>query len=142
MGILADIFVASPDAAQAYESAVQAGDPGQYERVEFGDATPLEFGQLWAIVEDAPFDAERFLLEDATPDGAGESWLYRFPQPFVQELAALDDASLAGVVDQWCELDELSGADPDDVLPVLTEIRQLATSALASDRGLYLWGSI
>ncbi len=142
MGILADVFVASPEDAEHYENALHAAQAQRFERVPFSGVTPPEFQQLWAMLDNADFDASRHVLEDLTAGGADESWLYRFPDGFVQGLAAIDDARLDDLVQSWCDLDELLDADPDKVLRGLAAIRQLSRSALASGRGLYLWGSI
>jgi len=150
MGIPADVFVATEaDALEYHEKNLTGEDlpTDRYLRVEYKGLTSLEFGMLWAILDDVSWDVDVHMLDDlagggaADDDDADESWLCRFPCPFVELLAALPDSDLDGVSSAWADCEEMAW-DVDDIRPALVEFRRLAKSALDTERGMFLWGSL
>src|SRR6516164_11483850 len=90
MAILTDIFVSSPADAQRYEALEPKRSGGPFELVQFKGLTSLEFGTLWAILNNEEFDFDKHALESLAPEG--ETWLFRFPAAYVQKLATLGPA--------------------------------------------------
>jgi hypothetical protein len=143
MGILADLFVASPHDAPEYEElhADKRALAGRFEVAQHGGFTDLEFRTLWAIVAGEKFDVGRHMLEDTSPSRNGAKWLFRFPEAFVDLLADIDATSLARAAVAWAKTDELQ-CDPGDVEHVVVNLHRLAASARRSGRSMYLWGSL
>lgn len=144
MGILADIFVATEDEALAYESSIDSDDIEKYERVEFKGLTGLEFGTLWAILENEEWDVDVHMLEDVSYGEDGETWLMMFPDELISLLCSVENNNFESVLDQWAITEELqmSGWEPAEVGTVLEDLIRLAKTAQSSKRGLYLWGSL
>jgi len=144
MSILCDLFVADPSDAQHYEERFDDDEwVGRFERRQFGGLTQLEFEILWAIVEGRPWDPQTYSLEwIGEPPEGGESWLLRFPPAFVASLTALKDPrEVAAIAAKWARTEELN-CSPADIAPVVEALMELATSAVASKRSLFLWGSL
>ena len=137
MAILTDIFVSSPADAQRYEALEPKRSGGPFELVQFKGLTSLEFGTLWAIINDEEFDFDKHALESLAPEE--NTWLFRFPPVFVQKLAALTPAAVKEVAAAWADTEELQW-DPSEAEEVIVELVRLAKLASSPSKGLYLWG--
>jgi len=147
MSILADIFVSTPEAANDYAASHLRGRPAhitKYQPVEYNGLTSLEFGTLWALIAGEEWDVKKHMLEEVSYGEGNESWLCRFQSPLVGLLAGLTDADIDRFAAAWAKTEELeiSGATGGDVRPIIIDLRRLAIAAQASNRGLYLWGSL
>ena len=145
MGILADIFVCDPADAPKYEARRRAGgiaDDPRYLRVEYKGVSGLEFGTLWALLENRFWDVRRHMLDDIAYGKSDETWLNQFPEGFVTLLAGMDQGSLAPMSSRWSQTDELHGTRPAELLPILADLNRLAIAAQDSGRQMYLWGSL
>jgi len=147
MGILADLFVASPPEAAAYEEMLlgnQAVAEERYDPTHFRGLTDLNFSILWALVLKEKWDLEKHSLVTIRLEEPGETWLFQFPPPFCEILAALSDEELRRVSEAWAATEELSldRWTIDDTIPVLEQLRELSKHALNSGESLYLWGSL
>jgi hypothetical protein len=145
VGILADIFICDPADAPEYEKRLRAGGmatDSRYQRVEYNGVTGLEFGTLWALLENRFWDVQRHMLDDLAYGKSDETWLNQFPEGFVSLLAAMDDEALKQIAARWSKTDELHGTNPSDLLPILVDLKRLALAAKATKRQLYLWGSL
>src|SRR5262245_37662175 len=97
MGILADIFIATPEAANDYEASLsreRASHIAKYQPVEYKGLTTLEFGTLWGLIAGEKWDVEKHLLEDISYGEGNESWLCRFPPALVALLAGIGKAMI------------------------------------------------
>lgn len=144
MGILADIFVTSPEHALKYEEFVREGNvlpPKLYERVEYTNFTDLEFGTLWAILKNEDWDVKHHMLEHIAFGEGNETWLFRFPDELVEILAAMDQSTLSRAAVAWRKTEELSYGD-EDLTPVIADLKRLAMLAKSTGKGMYLWGSL
>jgi hypothetical protein len=140
MGLLTDIFVATPEDALKYESLAPGElPPGRFEVVNFKGLTDLEFGTLWAILAGEAFDMDRHALEALTP--GGETWLFGFPSAFVERLAGLGAADTTSAAAAWAATEELQW-DPSETEEVLVELVRLARRSKSTSKGLYFWGSL
>jgi hypothetical protein len=143
MGILADIFVATPEVAASYDAMTLTPKFRKMpDRVEYGGLTGVELGKLWAILADKTWSVKTHMLETVTTYNGGEQWLLRFPTPFVELLAALPKNRVKQIATAWAETDELAGWGLSPVQKVLNDLVRLSKSASSSGRGLFLWGSL
>ena len=147
MGILADLFVATPPEAAVYEETLLRDNVAVEERynpAHFRGLTDLNFSILWAILLDEKWDLKRHSLTTIVLEEPGETWLFQFPQPFCEKLAALPDDDLRRLSQAWVATEELSldGWTLDDVVPVLERLRELSKRSLDSGEFLFLWGSV
>jgi len=144
MGILADLFIATLDEARAYEAA-QSNRPAliaKYQPAEYKQLTFLEFGTLWAILADEPWDLDKHGLETIYLQDEGESWLYRFPDGLVSLLAGLTDERLEQAVAAWAQTEELESWSAAELRPVVADLRRLARHSSQTGKGQFLWGSL
>lgn len=144
MGILSDIFVSTAEDALSYEAQLR-GDvepaPMRYEVAQYRRLTGLQFGTLWAILEQEQWNVDKHMLRHITHSEAGETWLEEFPTPLVSLLAGLNEQSIVSTAARWGATEEL-GWPPRDAIPVLEDLRRLSLMSLSSGKGMYLWGSI
>jgi hypothetical protein len=135
MGMLTDLYVASPSSARGYDKA----HGGSFEREELGGLTNLEFETLWAILSDEEWDAGRHALEEVA--STESSWTFQFPPEYSARLRALDDEALARVAARWAETEEISGS-AEDVLPVIQALVRLAHLVVPEKTALFVWTSL
>ena len=143
MGILAEIFVSTPEDAPGYESARLNGGASLnafVDRAEYKGLTGLEFGTLWAIISNQEWTISH-QLESIAMSSGGESWLDRFPNDLVSKLATMDNDGKTRAAKMWAATEELR-CSPTDLLPILADLHRLALKAQGSSRSLYLWGSL
>ena len=116
------------------------GDMSAFERVEYKSFTGLEFGTLWAIVEDAEWDVDRHML--ATIDtGSEETWLEEFPEQLVRALAAIDEKQVTKIANAWGKTEEISSPGAE-LEPIIRDLRRLAKLSRSSGKPMFLWGSL
>lgn len=147
MGILADLFVATPPEAAVYEETLLrdiAAAKEQYDPAHFRGLTDLNFSVLWAMLLQEEWDLKKHALTTIKLEEPGETWLFQFPQPFCEKLAELSDEEVRSVSEAWAASEELTldRWTVDDVLPVVERLRELSKRAINSDDALFLWGSL
>ena len=147
LGILADLFVATPPEAAIYEETLlrdYTAAEEQYAPVHFRGLTDLNFSILWAILLEEEWDLKRHALTTIKLEEPGETWLFQFPQPFCEKLAALSDEEVNNVVQAWVATEELTLGrwTVDDVIPIIERLRDLSKHAVTSEDSLFLWGSL
>jgi len=147
MGIVADIFVATPEAAADYSASQLRGRPAhikKYQPAEHKGLTPLEFGSLWALISAEKWDAKKHMLTEVSYGDGYESWLLSFPDPFVRLLANLNDKQVDQYSVEWAKTKtfQASGVTAAEVRPIIVDLRRMAKSAITSGRPMYLWGSL
>jgi hypothetical protein len=146
LGILADFFVAGPAEALRYANRMEEPDEGEeiqgmLNPVEYKGITSLELGTLWAILEATEWDVKKHMPEDVFLGEEGESWLTRFPVELTTLLADAGDDDLAKASVRWAKTEELDCA-PEDLRPLLDDLRSLALHAVSNGKSIYLWGSL
>jgi hypothetical protein len=145
MGILADLFVATPEAALDYHSSVDKVALHQkYEIVELRGLTGTELGVLWSILDGKEWNIETHSLKEIQFGENGETWLFLFPNSFVELLRSIDSSRMQTVLLQWVSSEEiaLSGASTEDVRTILESLIKVAERSHASNKNMYLWGSV
>jgi len=147
LGILADVFVATPPEAVAYEETLLRNysvAEEMYEPVHFRNLLDLNFSTLWAILLDEEWDLKKHALVTIKLEPPGDTWLFQFPNSYCELMAALTDEELRTVSESWAATEELtlSRFTVDDVGPIITELRRLSKNALQTNESLFLWGSL
>lgn len=147
MGILADLFVATPPEAAVYEETLlrdYAAAEERFDPAHFRGLTDLNFSILWAILSGEEWDLERHALTAIKLEEPGETWLFQFPLPFCEKLAHLSDDEVRSVSKAWAATEELTldRWTIDDVVPVVERLRDLSKRAVNSGDSLFLWGSL
>lgn len=146
MGILADFFVA--DSAEGLRYANRFSDSDEGEEIEellqphrYKGITSLELGTLWAILEGEDWDVKKHMLDFVQTGENDESWLNRFPEELTQLLMMASDDQLQGVAISWAKTEELN-CEPEDLKPILLSLHKLSKESVATNRWVYLWGSL
>jgi hypothetical protein len=143
VGILADVFVASQADADQYEKLLLSGESlpaDRYDRIEYKGFTGLEFGMLWAIICEEPWDVHRHVLRHISHGPEGESWFEEFPDGLVGVLASMADDAAEKYALLWAATDEMKYRP--EAAPVIDDLRRLARLALGQAKRMYLWGSL
>ncbi|MBB5018509.1 hypothetical protein HNQ59_001798 [Chitinivorax tropicus] len=144
MSLLCDLFVNSREEALAYESTASLDRSNRIKRfapVEFKGLTSLEFGTLWAILENEEWNPEKHMLIDVAFGEGGESWLHQFQDEYVALLSKLEETDVNAAAHEWSQTEELS-CSADDIHPVVVALVRLSQQSISQCKGLYMWGSL
>jgi hypothetical protein len=136
MGILTDIYIASPSTAVAFDADRK---PFREVTLSAKGITDLELSTLWAVYRGEEWDVK--LLEDFEQllfrDG-GERLVIALPESLVSYLAESDEAKMETVGEQWGQTEEME-RHADDVEEYLASLVELAKRARSNQMRLYLW---
>jgi hypothetical protein len=137
MSILAEFFVSSSDLVAGY-------DLRRWPAVDVfkaGGLIPMHLEILWAILQGREWDVD-LIDEFEQVGGNGESdWTVRFPSGLTSILAEATPGQLDAARIKWAAVEEMS-ADPKELIDLMNGLQRLAKNAIASDRSMYLWGSL
>lgn len=136
MSILADIFVATPEQALAYDGTEKNDN---IERIELTDVTELELAILWSVVEEIEFDFDEHELEFI--DNTDDISLYRFPDSLIFLLSRLTKDDIEKFAAIWADTEEMQWS-PEQAQEALTSLVNLAQKALDQAKSIYLWSSL
>lgn len=146
MGILADLFVATSEEAKQYNDSILKFDRDKHLKrfapVEMRNLTSLEFGALWALIQNQKWDYDKHDLEQISLYDDGHSWLYKFPTDYIDQLAHLNEAKIAHHAKNWANTEELTNWKISDTANTIFELTRLSKQTLSMHRNLYLWGSV
>ena len=138
MGVLADFIVATKEEAINYDGSNLPNDHiAQYKRF-----TELELGYLVDVVDGKGIDYESFhdfetvLIED---DGQIVTTLIR--EDLTSRFSTANDQDLEQWAKVWCTAEELS-CQPEDVMPMLKDLRFLSLLARKENKKVYLWNCV
>ena len=159
MGLSSDFVVADRSEATAVADTV---DRERWPSLQSSGFTILEVGLLHFVLTgadpDAPVSPPRFVTSPFSGkeaqvtvgtayldgftchDDRGEAWVHEVPPSLVEELAKA--SGLDAVAAKWAQLEELEGADPEDVKGVLVELQGLARLAREQKKSLLLCTSL
>lgn len=136
MCIIADIFLASPEQAEAY-NGVEKDDT--IERIELTNITELELAMLWSIIDQTEFDFDEHELEFI--DDRDNAAIYRFSDSFIFLLSRLTKEDIAQFSSAWSDEQETQ-SPAEQSQHVLTELVNLARKALDRGKSIYLWSAL
>ncbi len=131
MAILTDVFVATKKEALIYD----ARSPN-YEKLELTGLTDIEFSTLWALIQEKEFDFNKHELGELDSDRS--VLMFSFPKKFITDLAGLGETRISSVAAQWVESDEMQWSMAQ-AREVLTRLVDLAKTAQAESKGIFLW---
>ncbi|RKQ84390.1 hypothetical protein U746_2614 [Mycolicibacterium mucogenicum 261Sha1.1M5] len=139
MGVINTYFIASSHEAAA--AAVGDG-PAGLPAVDAVDAT-VQAGTLLALLTGRDYDeivSDRSWARLVSNPDDESAWVVSMPDSFTSALAAASDEKLAEVVGPWSQTEEFWGSgDPEQLLPMLREWRDLARRAADEGAALYCW---
>lgn len=139
MGVLADIFVSSPDRAADYDADPK---PFQNESASWKQFTELELSILWALLQGREWDVEMLdRFDKILEKDGGERMVTRLPDEMLRDVLAADDTRRDRALSEWAASDELS-CDVADVRPFWDDLGRLANVAVNSGRGVFLWNCV
>ena len=139
MGIIADIFITTTEQAKGLDdtSALPDADVANYGRMtelEMGFIKQLLLGQPLAYDPDLGFEAINVV------DG-GERITTKFPDDMIPMLANIDEPTIQSVATGLAQTEEMC-CNPEDVTPVLQDLKRLAISAQERSLNLFLWNCV
>lgn len=142
MGILAEVFVAKPDAA--LEAARSYGghlDWSQEDLLRADGITSLVIEILWAILRKEEWDPEIHSMPELGQFGDEGPWLFLFPSILIETLAHATPDQVRSANVEWAAIEEM-GVDPAETAPFVAELQRLANNASITGRNLYLLNSL
>ncbi len=144
MSILSDFFVATPGDAQ--EADIVQSPVGRFPCLRAARADVVKIVQLQCIVDGSRFADHvgglgALLMRANSDDGP---WLAKPPDSLFEFLSTADSDRVLAVGTLWAETDEwrADGGTPDNVVPFLGQICQLARLARDTRKELYVWISL
>jgi hypothetical protein len=141
MSIRSELFASDHARALVRASALDAGlDAEDAPRVELASVTALDLETLGEIAAEVlRFGTGDLECEEVDLEHDNLVELPRFLREVLVELGTAEDPdALTDVAARWAATEELSST-PAAILPVLTDIVALATTAGREDRNVYLW---
>jgi hypothetical protein len=136
MGLMTELFVAAPERAVTY----RADSSADFERVQLGGVTSLEFETLWAILDGEAWNVDKHRLREVASTEA--EWVFEFPVAYVEKLKSLSEAAKESAASSWAETDELAGSSAGDLAEVIDRLIALSQAAAKAGRGLFVWFSL
>lgn len=138
MGVLTDIFIATDEEATEYQSSTK--DLAVFKPLQLKGLSDIEFGILWALLENQEWNVERHLLEEISFDD--DCSLFQFQTELLTLLSNISDFD--PIAKQWAATEELKESHwrYEATLQLLNDLNRLAKQTLGSDKGLYLWVSL
>jgi hypothetical protein len=106
MGVLADIYVSSPERAADYDA-----DPKLFrdESASCKQFTELELSMLWAALQGREWDVELMdRFEKVMEKDGGQRSVTRVPDQMLHDVLTADDGQRDKVLSEWASSDELS----------------------------------
>jgi hypothetical protein len=140
MAVLADLFISTPTEAAEYDKTQTVAN--NEDRAEFTSFTDLELSTLQAIIEGREWDVDMLdSYNTILEQDDGERRICELPKEFLERLASLDDKAITTASEAWAKTEELS-CSPNDVRPIIEELRRLSQRACNSGRNVYLWNCV
>ncbi len=138
MSILADFFVSTQEAAASYDPDSRPVS----DVARLGGLIPIHLELLWAILQGREWDTDLMAeFEDLEESESGTSWLVRLPDDLVARLAQASANELIDARFEWAATEELS-CDPSELIEVVESLRRLSENAMATNRSVFLKGSL
>lgn len=139
MSLLSELYVSSATDAPKYDDSPEPFAP---HRAEYKGLTYEEFANLWAVLCDRdPTVSDADAFDTLLNVDGGQRLINRFPDDFVARLTALKEQDLESVAEKWVQHGELKFMEcsPEDVIPILESLRNLAVVAVTDKKLLCLW---
>lgn len=145
MGMLSDFFVATRTKALEYEFALLDEDTEalqSFHTRQHKGFTGLEVARLHALLLQKPFSVNEHAFEVISTEEQ-EGLTEALPDHLRDNLASLTAEGLADIAERWANaVKEESVFEPEYLVTVLQDLRELAALAKSKKKGVYLWYSI
>ncbi len=141
MGLLSDFFVASKsemDSLDIQQSPAKNLPSVQARRVEVVKVVQLQCIIDGSLFNDHLDDLDNMIVKEASDDGP---WVLAVPKIITETLASADSRKIEDIGRSWALTKEwqTDGGNPEDVIPLVKQIGELAKRAQLEVKALYLW---
>ena len=140
MGVLTDLFIASPEDLESKDLALLPLQENGFPAVQAKNIDPSALSSWEELLTgvrppEADYEAELSSVFDGGPDSP---WVGAVRDQFVEAFAKASDNQLIDVAVAWSK--EMRAEDEEVIIvQILKEVRALAIEARASRRKMYLW---
>lgn len=141
MAILSEFFFATPAEVQAVDIAQSPA--GRFPGLRAARTDVVKIVQLQCLVDGSKFDdhvrsLDALFVRTQSDDGP---WVVRVPDSLFEFLATAEAERVQTVGTQWAQTEEwrLDGGTPDNIIPFLGQMCQLARMAKSAGKELYVW---
>ncbi|HMF41322.1 MAG TPA: hypothetical protein VKQ32_11525 [Polyangia bacterium] len=136
MGLMTELFISTPERAATYAGDARA----QFERVQLGGLTNLEFETLWAILAGEAWDPDKHALREVT--STDSQWVFEFPAPYLAIIRSLSEEAKKSAAVAWADTEELAGSSPAELSAVIDQLVAASQSAANAGQRLFVWVSL
>ena len=125
MGVLCDVIIGD-DARSTLDAA--------------GVEVAVDTAKLEALAELLGDRSSIAIGNPVVDGGEGGPWVFRLPDDLVARLVSVDSSARDSIAAEWARIDEfeLEGWDPQTARDVFAELCDLASSATAQSKALFL----
>ncbi|HEX3658862.1 MAG TPA: hypothetical protein VHV55_23920 [Pirellulales bacterium] len=137
MGILTDVYVATPQTAAMYDT-----DPRAFRDVtlEGKGIMEVELSILWALSRNEAWSLELCQqFEEVLSSDGGERIVLKLPDSLVTYLVESSEQAVEAVGVRWAATGEMSQFSQGQIQDYLGRLSALAKLARSDGRSLYLW---
>ncbi len=139
MGLLADFLVGTDEDASRYDGGPTVPDS---HRASYTGITEIELTTLYLIAQGLPVDPDTtYDFRTVSEADEGEVVTVEILPDLVRRLAGASDEDLMQWAREWAATEELA-CEPEDLQPVLQDLRRLALVARAEAKAVYLWNCV
>ncbi|REK31366.1 MAG: hypothetical protein DWQ41_00515 [Planctomycetota bacterium] len=135
MGIHANFFVAGIRDAAIFDTNPDAFEP---HTAYYKNLTESELSVLWAILTDTELNESMREFECIFYVDDGERFIVRLPHSMVEKLTDVDGSALEALTARWAGSAEMQ-REPDEVRPIVNDLRRLSKHAIETGQAVYLW---
>jgi hypothetical protein len=144
MALLSDFFIASTNEIQSLNILQSPGKtfPAvQARAIELVKITKLQCIIDGSVFNDHIKDLDGMIVRSAGDDGP---WIILLPNIITKTLLESNETKLADIGKSWAVTEEwvLDGGKPENIIPLIKNLTNLAKKAQAEKRSIYLWVSL
>ena len=138
MGLLAEFIVATKEEAENYNGF----NHPQSHTAKYKGLTELELGYLVDITQNKEIDYEKFHdFETIKIEDDGERVTTLIRDDLTENISNATNETIAKWAAIWCTADELQ-CSPEDLIPVLNDLKKLSQLSIQENKKLYLWNCL
>lgn len=140
MGLLSDFFIADATPVPNYDGGESVSD---CDKCQFKNLTPLQAAQFLAVLRGQEYVIEMIReFELVTPEDA-DDWTMIVPDDMAIALAKIEGPGIADTAARFADVtSEELGWSPDDFVPIVSALSELAKRAIATQKKMYLWNCL
>ena len=141
MSLLSEFFFATPADVQAVD--ICESPAGRFPGLRAARTDVVKLVQLQCLVDGSRFEdhvrsLDSLFVRSQSDDGP---WVVRVPDSLAEFLATAEADKVRMVGTQWAQTEEWrrDGGTPDNIVPFLGQMCQLARMAKSASKDLYVW---